>query len=126
MDFGVHPVETHMRKTDLAMVYTNDPVMVENSINTMEWLLAEDDKYKVVGFDFLTPAIVSGMITRFVNSPDYRFATVDTTNNQKVLKTLGLAYQKLVDIRGHYKIWSSKKDMDSHVDLVEAVIHLYY
>ena len=32
------------------MVYTNDPVSVESSIQTMEPLLAED-KYQVVGFD---------------------------------------------------------------------------
>ena len=32
------------------MVYTNDPVWAEHSINIMELLLAEE-KYKVVGFD---------------------------------------------------------------------------
>ena len=32
------------------MVYTNDPVSVESSIQTMEQLLAED-KYQVVVFD---------------------------------------------------------------------------
>ncbi|KAE8778538.1 hypothetical protein D1007_48558 [Hordeum vulgare] len=121
MEFDVHIVETHMRKMDLAMVYTNDPVMVEDPINTMEKLLAEDDKYKVVVFDL---AYIGGRVghdekvvvaqlcvhhhaliyhccmatvpcehfTTFVNSPDYRFSTVDTT------------YQKLVDIRGHYRI----------------------
>ncbi|KAE8794226.1 hypothetical protein D1007_31107 [Hordeum vulgare] len=31
------------------MVYTNDPVQVEKSINTIEKLLVEDDKYNVVG-----------------------------------------------------------------------------
>ncbi|KAE8783764.1 putative methyltransferase PMT27 [Hordeum vulgare] len=51
MEFHVHPMETQMRKTDLTMVYTNDPVVVEDSINTMEWFLAKDDKYKVVSFD---------------------------------------------------------------------------
>ena len=32
------------------MVYTNEPVLVERSIQTMEHLLAKD-KYRVVGFD---------------------------------------------------------------------------
>ncbi|KAE8768813.1 hypothetical protein D1007_59676 [Hordeum vulgare] len=44
-------VDTHIRKTDLSVVYINDPIMVENSINTIEQLLAEDDKYKVVVFN---------------------------------------------------------------------------
>ncbi|KAE8802958.1 putative ubiquitin-conjugating enzyme E2 26 [Hordeum vulgare] len=96
MEFGVHLVETHMRKMDLVLVYTNDP------------------------------AIVSGMIRRFANSPDYRFAKVDTINDLKVLKTTGFAYHKIVDILGHYKIWGSKKDMDYHVDLAEAIIDPYY
>jgi hypothetical protein len=41
---------------------------------------------------------------RFINSPDYRFAMVDTLNDLKVLKTTGLACQKLVDIQGQYKV----------------------
>ena len=64
--------------------------------------------------------------TRFVNSPNYRFATVDTTDDPKVLKTSGLACQKLVDMRGHYKVWGSKKNMDSHIDLAKAIIDPYY
>ncbi|KAE8799418.1 hypothetical protein D1007_25185 [Hordeum vulgare] len=32
------------------MVYTNEPTVVVNSINMLEQLLAEDDKYKVAGF----------------------------------------------------------------------------
>ncbi|KAE8814796.1 hypothetical protein D1007_07796 [Hordeum vulgare] len=155
MDFGVHLVETHMRKMDLTVVYTNDSVMVKDSINTMEQFLVEDDKYKVVCFDL---AYTGGHVghdqkfaitqlcmhhhvllyqhclatlpcerfTRFVNIHNYRFAMVDNTNDQKVLETLGLAYEKLVDIHGYYKIWGSKKDMDSHVDLVEAIIDPYY
>ncbi|KAE8810778.1 hypothetical protein D1007_12502 [Hordeum vulgare] len=51
MELGMHLVETHMRKMDLTVVYTNDPVMVEDSINTMERLLAQDDKYEVVVYD---------------------------------------------------------------------------
>ncbi|KAE8791235.1 hypothetical protein D1007_34365 [Hordeum vulgare] len=155
IEFGVHLVETHMRNMDLMVVYTNDPVMVEDTINTMEWLLAEDDKYKVVDFDL---AYTSGCVghdqkvvvtqlcvhhhvilnhyylatlpckrfTRFVNRHDYRFAMVDTTNDRMVLKTSSLARQKLVDIRGHYKIYGNNKDMESHVDLTEAIIDPYY
>ncbi|KAE8812437.1 hypothetical protein D1007_10580 [Hordeum vulgare] len=140
---------------DLTVVYINDMVMAEDSINTMERLLAEDDKYKVVGFDLAYTGSRDGhgqkvvvaqlcvhhhvllyhyclaivpceRFTRFVNSLDYRFASVDTTNNRKVLKTSGLACQKLVDIRDHYKIWGSKKDMDSHAGLAEAIIDPYY
>ncbi|KAE8805503.1 hypothetical protein D1007_18427 [Hordeum vulgare] len=44
-------LDTHIRKTDLSVVYTNDLVVVENSVNTLEHLLAKDGKYKVVGFD---------------------------------------------------------------------------
>ncbi|KAE8790013.1 hypothetical protein D1007_35692 [Hordeum vulgare] len=144
-----------MRKMDLMVVYTNDPVTVEDSINTMEWLLAKDYKYKVVGFDlaytggcvvydqkvvatqlcmhhqvllyhYCMDNVPYKHLTKFVKSPDYRFATVDTTNDPKVLKTSGLACQKLVDIHGRYKIWDKKKDMDSHVDLAEAIIKPYY
>ncbi|KAE8772718.1 putative ubiquitin-conjugating enzyme E2 26 [Hordeum vulgare] len=39
-------VDTHIRKTDLSVVYTNDPIAMENSINTLEQLLAEDDNTK--------------------------------------------------------------------------------
>ena len=39
-----------MRGKALLVVYTNDPVLVESSIQTMEQFLAED-KYRVVGFD---------------------------------------------------------------------------
>ncbi|KAE8798268.1 hypothetical protein D1007_26564 [Hordeum vulgare] len=95
-----------MRKMDLMVVYTNDSVMVEDSINNMAQLLAEDDKYKVVGFDL---AYTGG----------------HDRHDHKVLKTSGLAYQKLVDIRDLYKIWCSEKDMDSHVHLVEAIIDSY-
>ena len=45
-----HVVDTHMRGKALSMVYMNDPVSVESSIQTMEQFLAED-KYQVVGFD---------------------------------------------------------------------------
>ncbi|KAE8794237.1 hypothetical protein D1007_31121 [Hordeum vulgare] len=120
MEFSMHLVETHMKKMDLTVVYTNDPIMLEDSINTMERLLGEDDKYKVVGFDlaymgnrvghdqkvvvaqlcmhphvllyhYYLATVPCKRFTRFVNSPDYKFTMVDTTNDRKVLKTSGLA-----------------------------------
>ena len=45
-----HVMDTHMRGKALSVVYINDPVLVESSIQTMEQFLAED-KYQVVGFD---------------------------------------------------------------------------
>ena len=44
MEYGEHHLEIHMRKTDLTVVYTNDPGMVEDSIDNMERLLHADDK----------------------------------------------------------------------------------
>ncbi|KAE8801495.1 hypothetical protein D1007_22878 [Hordeum vulgare] len=125
-------VDTHMRKADLSVVYTNDPIIFENSIKTIEHLPAKDDKYKVVGFDleytcgragydkkvevaqfcvchhvlvyhyFLTTRPCKH-IFKYVNNPDYKFARVDTTNDLKVLKTLCVACQKLVHIQGQYR-----------------------
>ncbi|KAE8806627.1 hypothetical protein D1007_17150 [Hordeum vulgare] len=119
MEFGVHPMETDMRKMDLMVVYTNDPIMVEDSINTMEQLLGEDDKYKVVGFNleytsgraghdrkdsithlcmrhhvllyhYCLATVPCEHFTRFANSPNYMFATLNTTNDPKVLEDFGL------------------------------------
>ena len=45
-----HVVDTHVRGKALSVVYTNDSVSVESSIQTMEQFLAED-KYRVVGID---------------------------------------------------------------------------
>ena len=45
-----HIVDTHMMGKALSVVYMNDSVSVESSIQTMEQFLAED-KYQVVGFD---------------------------------------------------------------------------
>ena len=39
-----------MRGKALSVVYMNDPMSVESSIQTMEQLLA-DNKYQVAGFD---------------------------------------------------------------------------
>ena len=50
MEFGEHRVETHARETDLSMVYTIDPAVVDDYINSVEHLLARD-KYKVAGID---------------------------------------------------------------------------
>ena len=36
MEFGEHKVETHMRETDLSMVYTIDPTVVDDYINSVE------------------------------------------------------------------------------------------
>ena len=58
-----HVVDTHVRGKALSMVYTNDPVSVEISIQTMEQFLAED-KYRVVGFDLEYTSVVPGTIRR--------------------------------------------------------------
>jgi hypothetical protein len=51
------------------------------------------------------------------------FATVDITNDIKVLKNSGIACQNLVNIQVQYKIWSSNEhEKDSLVHLVEAII----
>ncbi|KAE8797810.1 hypothetical protein D1007_26943 [Hordeum vulgare] len=126
MEFGVHLVETHMRKMDLTVVYTNDPVMVEDSINTMERLLGEDGKHKVVGFDLAYTNDRDMHDQKVPLTSCYTFTTVDTTIDRKVLNNSGLACQKLVGIRDHYKIWGSKKYMDSLVDLAKAIIDTYY
>ena len=46
MEFGEHRVEIHTRETDLSVVYTIDPTVVDDYINSVEQLLA-GDKYKV-------------------------------------------------------------------------------
>ena len=45
-----HVVDTYVRGKALSVVYTNDLISAESSIQTMEQFLAED-KYQVVGFD---------------------------------------------------------------------------
>src|SRR5215216_6747520 len=109
-----HVVDTHVRGKALSVVYTNNPVLVESSIQTMEQFLAED-RYQVVGFDLEYTIGRAGhdqkivvaqlcmqhdvlvyhyhlatrpcdRFSRFINSSDYSFATVDTTNNLKALK----------------------------------------
>ncbi|KAE8818404.1 putative ubiquitin-conjugating enzyme E2 26 [Hordeum vulgare] len=53
---------------------------------------------------------------------------VDTTNDLKVLKTLGLACEKLFDVQGMCRVWGGekKKHKDSLVDLAAAMIDPYY
>jgi hypothetical protein len=141
-----HVVDTHVRGKALSVVYTNEPASVESSIQTMEQLLAED-KYQVVGFDLEYTIGHAGhdqkvavaqlcirhdvlvyhyhlatrpceRFSRFINSSDYSFATVDTTNDLKALKVSGLTCRNLVDIRDHYKVWGSDNNkQNSLVDL---------
>src|SRR3989337_1215272 len=114
------------------MVYTNDPVSVESSIQIMEQFLAED-KYQVVGFDleytmghaghdqkvavaqlcvrhdvlvyhYHLATMPCERFSRFINRSDYIFATVDTTNDLKALKVSGLKCQNLINIQDHYKV----------------------
>jgi hypothetical protein len=108
MEFDEYNVDTHMRDKDLTVMYTDDPVKVGKSIDTMEQLLASA-KYKVVGFALQFTqghprydqkiAVVQlcvgdqvllyhyslagrpcARLERFVNSTQHSFAMVDTTN----------------------------------------------
>lgn len=36
MEFGEHKVETHVRETDHSMMYTIDPTVVDDYIDTIE------------------------------------------------------------------------------------------
>ncbi|KAE8801423.1 hypothetical protein D1007_22944 [Hordeum vulgare] len=92
-----------------------------------------DNGYKNMFETMVTINIISSrglvaIMSMFVNIPDYRFTTVDTTNDLKVLKTSGFSYQKLVNIQGEYRVWGSmkKKQKDSLVDLTVAIIDPYY
>ena len=150
-----HVVDTHVRGKALSVVYTNDLVLVESSIQTMEQFLAED-KYQVVGFDLefsidhvghdqkvaVTQLCMRHDVlvyhyhlatrpcerfSRFINSSDYNFSMVDTTNDQKALKVSGLKCRNLVNIQDHYKVWGSDKNkLNSLVDLASAIIDPYY
>ena len=106
-----HIVDTHVRVKALSVMYMNDPVSVESSIQTMEQFLAED-KYQVVSFDLEytigraghdQKVVVAQLCMRhdilvyhyrldtrpcerfsgFINRSNYSFATVDTTNDLK-------------------------------------------
>ena len=113
MEFDEHRVETHARETNLSVVYTIDPVVVDDYINNVEQLLARD-KYNVVGIDLKYTTGRPGIdqkvavaqlcvrhhvliyhycmatepcihFARFVNSTDYKFAMVETTDDVKAL-----------------------------------------
>ena len=150
-----HVVDTHMRGKALLVVYTNDPVSVERSIQTMEQFLVED-KYQVVGFNLEYNIGRAGhdqkvavaqlcvrhdvlvyhyhlatrpceRFSRFINSSDYTFTTVDTTNDLKALKVSDLKCPNLVNIQHHYKVWGSDKNKrNSLVNLASAIIDPYY
>ena len=121
-----HIVDTHVRGKASSVVYTNDPVSMESSIQTMEPFLGED-KYQVVGFDLEytmghvdhdQKVVVAQLCVRhdvlvyhyhlatrpcecfyrFINSSDYSFATVDNTNDLKALKVSDLKCMNLVNI----------------------------
>ena len=121
-----HVMDTHVRGKVLSVVYMNDPVLVESSIQTMEQFLAEDN-YQVVGFDLEYTIDHAGhdqkvvlaqlcvrhdvlvyhyhLATRpckrfssFIKSSYYKFAAVDTTNDLKALKVSGLKCPNLVNI----------------------------
>ena len=62
---------------------------------------------------------------RFVNSTDYKFAMVETTDDVKALSVMGLASKNLVEIHDHYRVWGSMKK-DSLVELASAIINPYY
>ena len=67
----------------------------------------------------------SDRFTRFVNSTDYKFAMVETTDDVKALRVMGLACKNLVEIREHYRVSGSTKK-DSLVELASAIIDPYY
>ena len=119
MEFGEHKVETHARETDLSVVYTIDPTVVEDHIDTVEQLLA-GDKYNVVGINPQCTAGRPGIdlkvavaqlcvrhhvliyhysmatepcdrFNRFVNNTNCKFTTVETTDDVKALRVMGLA-----------------------------------
>ena len=61
---------------------------------------------------------------RFVNNTEYKFATVETTDDVKALSVMGLPDKNLVEIHDHYRVWGSTKD--SLVELASAIINPYY
>ena len=153
MEFGEHRVETHTRETDLSVVYTIDPTVVDDYINSIDNLLSRD-KYKVVGIDLQYTAgrhgidqkvVVAQLCVRhhvliyhycmatkpcdrfnkFVNTTDYKFAMVETKDDVNVLSVTGLACKNLVEMRDHYRVWGSTKK-DSLVEPASAIIDPYY
>ncbi|KAE8782104.1 hypothetical protein D1007_44625 [Hordeum vulgare] len=138
---GSTPVQR--RFMELSVMYTNNPVWVEQSILIMELFLAEE-KYKGVGFDLeytracfgSRPKVtVAQMCVRnhvlvyhyclatrpyerfawFVNSSHYMLAMVDITNDVKVLKIQASPARIL-----------SASRANTLVHLAEAIIDPYY
>ncbi|KAE8808564.1 hypothetical protein D1007_14952 [Hordeum vulgare] len=64
------------------------------------------------------------MRRRFVNCTNYKFALMETTDDVKAQNLSSLAFEKLVKIRGHYRVWGSTKD--SLVELALVIIDPYY
>ena len=55
------------------------------------------------------------------------FATMDITNDVKVLKNSSITCQNLVNIQDHYKVWGSNNNKhNSLVDLASTIIDPYY
>ena len=153
MEFDEHRMETRARETDLSVVYTIDPAVVEDYINTIEQLRV-GDKSKVVDIDLQYTGSCPNIdhkvavaqlcmchhvliyhncmatepcdrFARFVNSTDYKFATVETIDDVEALSVTSLACKNLIEIRDHYKVWGSTKK-DSLVELASAIINPYY
>ncbi|KAE8789536.1 putative methyltransferase PMT27 [Hordeum vulgare] len=121
-----HVVDTHVRGKDLSVVYTNEPILVESSIQTMEKFLAED-KYQVVGFDLKFSNGRAEKDQKVYQKPNSSFAMMDTTNELRALDVSGLTCQNLVNICDHYKVWGSTNNkQNSLVDLTLAIIDPYY
>ncbi|XP_073360114.1 uncharacterized protein [Aegilops tauschii subsp. strangulata] len=116
MEFGIHQVETHVREKDLSVVYTNDPAVVEDSVNTMKQLLAQDGKYKVVGID---PQYTDGHV-----GYDQKVVVAELCVGHHVLVyNYSLATRPCERFA---RVWGSKKEKDSLVNLASAIIGCYY
>ena len=79
----------------------------------------------VLIYHYCTATEPCDRFNRFSNNSDYKFATVETTNDVKALHVTGLACKNLVEIRDHYRVWGSTKQ-DSLVELASAIIDPYY
>lgn len=65
--------------------------------------------------------------SKFINSPDKSFPTIDTTNDLKALMVSGLKCPNLFNIQHHYKVCGSDNNkLISLVDLASAIIDPYY
>ncbi|KAE8778498.1 hypothetical protein D1007_48595 [Hordeum vulgare] len=126
MEFGMYHVNTHIRNPKLLVVYTNDLVKVENSINTMVQLLADDDMYKVVGFNLeytdgpvrYDRKVVVSQLCVCHHTLVYHYC----------VSTMPCGHFATFVNRPNYRFWhdEEKKEKDSLVDLAEAIIDPYY